>query len=300
MKMPVYSLSPSTTPVEIDCPRDGSSCEPWSTNSIPSVASRSGTFSRTISRPFNAPISRPAASAIGTTATVGQRPQHEPDRAQHHGEAGVGADREVEAADDHRDGHAERDDPDRRDRLQDRDDVVDRAERRLGDREVDRHAGEQREQAEAQDRAARRRAAAPTWIGAGCSVALMRSSPASAPRGRRSRRGTSRTTPPCESTTIRSATSSTSSTSAEATTTALSPPARAPWPRCRARAPRSTPRNGSSSASTRAGFSSQRPTTTFCWLPPESDSIGASGPGRRRRRGRGSPRSCACARPARG
>ena len=44
------------------------------------------------------------------------------------------------------------------------------------------------------------------------------------------------------------------------------------------RAPRSTPRKGSSSSSTRAGLNSQRPSATFCWLPPESDSIGASGP----------------------
>ncbi len=71
VKMPVYSLPPSTTPVLIDWPREGSSCAPWSTNSMPSVASRSGTRSRTISSPLSAPISRPPASAIGTTTTVG-------------------------------------------------------------------------------------------------------------------------------------------------------------------------------------------------------------------------------------
>ena len=69
--MPVYSWPPSTTPVLIDWPREGSSCAPWSTNSIPRVASRSGTRSRTTSSPFSAPMSSPPASAIGTTATVG-------------------------------------------------------------------------------------------------------------------------------------------------------------------------------------------------------------------------------------
>ena len=43
-----------------------------------------------------------------------------------------------------------------------------------------------------------------------------------------------------------------------------------------ARAPTSTPRVGSSSSSSRVPPSSQRPTTTFCWLPPDSVRTGRS------------------------
>ena len=76
---------------------------------------------------------------------------------------------------------------------------------------------------------------------------------------------------------MRSDTSRISSTSLDNTTAA--PPARAsavsrsPMPR---RAPMSTPRNGSSSTASRGSADSQRPTTTFCWLPPERSSIGVS------------------------
>ena len=41
-------------------------------------------------------------------------------------------------------------------------------------------------------------------------------------------------------------------------------------------APTSTPRVGSSSSSTAGSASSQRASTTFCWLPPESSAIGCS------------------------
>ena len=44
------------------------------------------------------------------------------------------------------------------------------------------------------------------------------------------------------------------------------------------RALMSTPRNGSSSSSTRGEPSSHRPIITFCWLPPDRVSIGLDGP----------------------
>ena len=45
-----------------------------------------------------------------------------------------------------------------------------------------------------------------------------------------------------------------------------------------ARAPTSTPWNGSSSSSRRQGSACQRASTTFCWLPPDSSSSVSSGP----------------------
>ena len=87
-------------------------------------------------------------------------------------------------------------------------------------------------------------------------------------------------------TSTRSARPSTSGTSLETSSTptpwAASP--RITW-YSSARAPTSTPRVGSSSSSSRVSPSSQRPTTTFCWLPPDSVRTG-----RRTSRGRRSRR----------
>ena len=55
-------------------------------------------------------------------------------------------------------------------------------------------------------------------------------------------------------------------------------PARVISSKISALAPTSMPRVGSSSSSTRGSVSSALPSTTFCWLPPLSDAIGASGP----------------------
>ena len=51
------------------------------------------------------------------------------------------------------------------------------------------------------------------------------------------------------------------------------------WAAMSARAPTSTPRNGSSSRTRRTLPSNQRPTITFCWLPPDRSVRSASMPG---------------------
>ena len=62
--------------------------------------------------------------------------------------------------------------------------------------------------------------------------------------------------------------------------------------RSRLRAPTSTPRVGSSSSSTRHPRSSQRASTTFCWLPPDSVRTIAVDV---RRAARRAPSTCSCA-----
>ena len=224
------------------------------------------------------------------------RQQHEPDRAQHHGEAGVGADREVEAADDHRDGHAERDDPDRRDRLQDRDDVVDAsgtpARRRRSRPSRRRTARAGRSAGSGARRRARRR---PGSARAGRSRSCVHRQRQRLTVGLAA--GTSRTTPPCDEHhdpvgDLEHLVDVRGGDDRPRRRRQLAHLGRDVAPARRGRR-RGTARRAPARA---RASSSQRPTTTFCWLPPESDSIGASGPARRRRRGRGSRSSVALVR----
>ncbi len=55
-------------PTEIERPAVGISCNPVSRNMVERVASRSGTFSRTISKALTSPIIAPKASTSGTVS----------------------------------------------------------------------------------------------------------------------------------------------------------------------------------------------------------------------------------------
>ena len=78
-------------------------------------------------------------------------------------------------------------------------------------------------------------------------------------------------------TATRSASATTSSSSVETISTAVPLSRSATSRRCRnSIAPTSTPRVGWVAISTDSGRDSSRASTTFCWLPPDSDDTGVS------------------------